>query len=86
MKRLTYYYCNHESHYPYPSGYIYDVPSHDPDNYKCLTISGGAVVGKGRDTKIVFPAGSRWVISWKVTMGPIFDGILENGVTYRELN
>lgn len=83
QKRLRYYYCDgeHES-----TDKICSNEEHDPSNYKSLSIMGGTVVGKGRDQKIVFPAGSPWRIGWKEIMGTILEGVLTEEVTYQEID
>ena len=78
-RSLKYYYCDHESHsFPGP---ICSNEDHDPFNYKCLTIIYEGRVEK-KTEQVVFPADSRWVISWKEIMGPILEGTLANDVTY----
>ncbi len=81
-RRLKYYYCDADTH---PSETdICGVTGHDPDNYKCLTIIYEGRVEK-KTERVVFPAGSRWVISWKKIMGTILEGTLAEDVTYEVL-
>lgn len=94
-KRLGYYYCSQLANVHGALDCCDPVayPSHDPDDYKYLQISGGFVEGKGRDThKVFFPAGSTWTITQKVvdpdtqevsglTIG---SGTLVNDVVYEE--
>lgn len=81
-KRLSYYYCDHPDHVA--SDVICDDTDHDPENYKCLTIIYEGRVEK-KTERVVFPAGSRWGISWKKIMGTILEGTLAEDVTYEVL-
>ena len=84
QKWLRYYYCDGE-HDP-TDEICSNTVDHDPHNYKSLSIMGGRVEGKGRDTKIVFPAGSTWRIGWKEIMGTILKGTLAEEVTYEKVD
>lgn len=84
-QRLSYYYCDAGPHIDeqLKDGICDENPSdesgHDPLNYKILKIFGGIRDKKTGD--IVFPTGSRWVISWKDTMATLIEGTLDMEVT-----
>jgi hypothetical protein len=85
-KRLQYYYCNGAHG---DSDTECEDSSHDPDNYKSLTIYGGTEDKKAG--QVVFPAGSSWRIMQKIVEGGevrgelVAEGALAGPVTYEVL-
>ena len=82
-RTLRYYYCN--AAYHEDSDQCDNPLEHDPLNYKALMIYGGALEGKKKTERIVFPVGSKWEVMSKVLMGVEFSGTLEREIVYREL-
>lgn len=92
-KRLTYYYCDHESHTPGSDDLntICAVDEHNPEHYRQLVISNGQFDRKTGIT--VFPAGSTWAIVKKVINDEdgswsgqrVAQGTLGQDVTYQEV-
>ncbi len=82
-KVLRYRYCVHPSHIG--SGeLVCNSPSHDPDYYFGIRISGGVTAKKGNSnpSQVTFPSGSPYLIAWKKTMGTVWEGKLSQAVRY----
>ncbi len=79
---LRYRYCVHPSHGSDES--VCNSPSHDPEYYFGIRINGGVTAKKGNGSlsQVTFPSGSPYLITWKKTMGTVWEGILGQAVTY----
>jgi hypothetical protein len=80
-KHLRYYYCTGDHN---ENDLICTNPSHDPDDYYCLTISDGITQKKNpNDTDhVFFPAGRPWQISWKKDNSIVASGTIGIDTTY----